>query len=335
MPSTWRDDTSECSDISLASTVESEPAEDYIVDCVVARRPDGDGDYEYLVRWEGYPEHRNTWEPVSSFLSEQAVKELWKERLQNERLGKTPPFDLDAWERDQYERQLAAERRKEERRKKRADKAAKAKRAINVPEKRKLDASPSGTHHPTKGRQSKRPVVLDESSDDDIPLVKSISRQPRLRDKTTDIPVSDLKESRPSTPSSSLFVPNSDLPHNPPPPKPRPIAKMIPLSQSTSAKEGKDGAPVVQPTQPKSIFQRSKPVPRERNPGPARSRAPRKQSSGHIRTNAELFRLLNATRGVSEEPSLEDLTFIDPKTGGQDMATHDALVRQKNLQQEQ
>ncbi|KAK8179410.1 hypothetical protein BC567DRAFT_208404 [Phyllosticta citribraziliensis] len=139
MASRWRDEDSECSDTSLASTQDSEPADDYTVECVVARRPDGDGDYEYLVRWEGYPEH--------SFASEQAVKELWRERLQAERRGKTPPFDLDGWERDQYDREAAAERRRAKRRKERARrKAAKSKRARLTPKKRKLDTS-SETHH--------------------------------------------------------------------------------------------------------------------------------------------------------------------------------------------
>ncbi|KAK8169617.1 hypothetical protein IWX90DRAFT_430427 [Phyllosticta citrichinensis] len=355
MASKWRDDDSECSDTSLASTQESEPADDYIVECVVARRPDGDGDYEYLVRWEGYPEHRNTWEPVSSFASDQAVKELWRERLQAERRGKTPPFDLDGWERDQYDREAAAERRRAKRRKERARReAAKSKRARLTPKKRKPDTS-SEAHRPTEKLSSKRRhVLLDDpsSSDDDIPLVKSTSRQPRSQDTRTDSPVSDLKDSRLSTPSSSLFLHSSDLPLNPPPhPKPRPVANMKPLSQPTSANQYQSGssnapsvqrpqpqptnAPAVQRSQPPPIFQRSKPFQRERNNGPSRPRGPRMQSSGRIQTNAELFRILNGQRNLNERLDLEALNFIDLKTGQDDTATHDALVRQRNLQKQQ
>lgn len=64
-------DSEEVSDedsISITSTAPSEQREEYPVEAIIAER-EVDGTIEYLVRWEGYPDERCTWEPQSSFQS--------------------------------------------------------------------------------------------------------------------------------------------------------------------------------------------------------------------------------------------------------------------------
>ncbi|KAK8220658.1 hypothetical protein IWZ01DRAFT_14692 [Phyllosticta capitalensis] len=340
MSPTWADDASDCSDISLTSTIESEPADDYDVDCIIARSPDDDGDFSYLVRWEGYPDHRNTWEPVESFASKEAVDQLWQERLEAEMAGRTPPFDVDAWQKDQNQRQIAKERRKEKRRQKRAKKrAGRLSIARNVPEKRIPSALSTVPDHPINKRRPR--AVVPDDSEDDIPLVKrrSTNSLPQLQDKPKPASFPSQAGPRPSTLSSSLDRPRPAPTSNPsqPPYKPRPVAKMVSSAQPSSSKAGgsiSGKAPAVQPAQPpQPFFQRSKP--HKPNPLLQRPRGPRKKSSGHIQTSAEVFRLINAPRYASPEPNLEDLNFIDPATGGQDKATNEHFARQKNLQQGQ
>ncbi|KAJ8654963.1 hypothetical protein O0I10_009359 [Lichtheimia ornata] len=61
------------------------PCDDiYVVDrdcCLMRVAP---GKYKYLVRWEGYREEDDTWEPESSFTNVHTIHDYWK------RLGEQP-----------------------------------------------------------------------------------------------------------------------------------------------------------------------------------------------------------------------------------------------------
>ena len=77
--------------VSLTSTVESEPQEQYDINKILAQWVI-DGEIEYLVSWKGYEEHRNTWEPPSSFNDSKTVRN-WQRRRRD-----SSPFDVKAWE---------------------------------------------------------------------------------------------------------------------------------------------------------------------------------------------------------------------------------------------
>ncbi|KAF2146018.1 uncharacterized protein K452DRAFT_355495 [Aplosporella prunicola CBS 121167] len=106
------------SDISLTSTVQSEPQDEYDVDCIVAETVTDDGDKRYLVKWQGYDHHRNTWEGLTSFNGRTPL-DNWEFSQTEIAKGLKEPFNVEEWEKGQ--RQLAEEsqRRKALRRTKR------------------------------------------------------------------------------------------------------------------------------------------------------------------------------------------------------------------------
>ncbi|KAA8909552.1 hypothetical protein FN846DRAFT_905556 [Sphaerosporella brunnea] len=71
----------------------------------------------YLVKWEGYPFHRCTWEPASSFDSE--TRQLIEDYKERKRKGQTDSTVADKFERAKSEHEAAQAERKERRRKKR------------------------------------------------------------------------------------------------------------------------------------------------------------------------------------------------------------------------
>lgn len=91
--------TDEEDDISITSTVPSEPAYEYTVDAVLAERSSENG-IEYLVRWEGYPVDRSTWEPEESFNDPQTLLD-WQKKKGLIEAGKRHPFDVASFERHQ------------------------------------------------------------------------------------------------------------------------------------------------------------------------------------------------------------------------------------------
>lgn len=91
------DETGACSDedsISLTSTAPSEPQEEYAVETIMAEK-DGDGTTYYLVKWEGYAEDRCTWEPASSFQSDDTLFD-WKTKKMRLARGLETPCDVEA-----------------------------------------------------------------------------------------------------------------------------------------------------------------------------------------------------------------------------------------------
>ena len=112
-------ESSEDDSISLASTVASTHAEDdvYEIETIVAEETI-DRVTWYLVKWKGYSEDRNTWEPEEQFNSDEIFKE-WKERQTRISRGREKPFDVEAWLERQVQLEQDAEKRKRRRQRRR------------------------------------------------------------------------------------------------------------------------------------------------------------------------------------------------------------------------
>ena len=112
-------ESSEDDSISLASTVASTHAEDevYEIETIVAEETI-DRDTWYLVKWKGYSEDRNTWEPEEQFNSDEIFEE-WKERQTRISRGQEKPFDVEAWLERQVQIEQDAEKRKRRRQRRR------------------------------------------------------------------------------------------------------------------------------------------------------------------------------------------------------------------------
>ena len=63
---------SEDDSISVTSTVQSDQRSEYDIEKVLAKQF-RDGEWKYLVRWEGYPDERCTWEPRSNFKADNII----------------------------------------------------------------------------------------------------------------------------------------------------------------------------------------------------------------------------------------------------------------------
>uniref|UniRef100_A0A914DL83 Chromo domain-containing protein n=1 Tax=Acrobeloides nanus TaxID=290746 RepID=A0A914DL83_9BILA len=53
----------------------------YVIDKILDKRLNDAGEEEYLVKWEGYDDSENTWEPRESFMVEDVIKEFEEKRL--------------------------------------------------------------------------------------------------------------------------------------------------------------------------------------------------------------------------------------------------------------
>lgn len=82
--------------VSINSTIPSEPREEYPLERVFAERING-GIKEFLVKWEGYPEERCTWETQSNFQDDDTLH-LWQARKMRIAKGLDKPYDVDALE---------------------------------------------------------------------------------------------------------------------------------------------------------------------------------------------------------------------------------------------
>ena len=83
-------------DVSVTSSVVSEMQDEYFLDKILAEKKTSDG-LRWLVRWEGYPEERSTWEPRSSFTSGEAFDDWQAQKMRIAR-GYDKPFDVAALE---------------------------------------------------------------------------------------------------------------------------------------------------------------------------------------------------------------------------------------------
>lgn len=105
--------------ISITSTAVSEQRETYLLEGIWAER-NNDGVMEYLVKWDGYPELRNTWETRESFQDEEdKTFKDWEEQKMRISRSYIKPFDVEAWEERWRTWQAATQKRKMHRRNKR------------------------------------------------------------------------------------------------------------------------------------------------------------------------------------------------------------------------
>ena len=114
--------------ISSNSTIPSEPKSQYSIDGgILAERLNYD-EKQYLVKWKGYDEHRNLWEPERSFQDSNTLKE-WRLKKARIDAGLEAPFDMKAC--DERVRQIweCIDRRKALRRSRRAVKEKRLERA--------------------------------------------------------------------------------------------------------------------------------------------------------------------------------------------------------------
>lgn len=110
-------DVSDDDSISITSTAASEEREEYPVEAIIAERKI-DGSTEYLVRWEGYPDERCTWEPETSFQNEDTLLD-WKTQEMRVSRGLATSCDVDALLDRVEDWVQTSERRKSRRRAKR------------------------------------------------------------------------------------------------------------------------------------------------------------------------------------------------------------------------
>lgn len=107
-PSDMTDDDS----ISITSTPASEVRDEYVVEGIIAER-DNDGTTEYLVRWEGYPDERCTWETRSNFHEDTMLD--WETQKMRVSRGYAQPCDVEALL-DRVEEWIASTRQRKSRR---------------------------------------------------------------------------------------------------------------------------------------------------------------------------------------------------------------------------
>ncbi|MCJ1474972.1 hypothetical protein MMC13_003632 [Lambiella insularis] len=100
--------------VSLNSTLPSEPRETYPLEAILAERV-SNGVKEYLVKWEGYPDYRCTWETRSNFQDDSTLPE-WKQQRIRVKERKAKPFDVQALESRVEEWIAETQRRKARRR---------------------------------------------------------------------------------------------------------------------------------------------------------------------------------------------------------------------------
>ncbi|KAI4138751.1 MAG: hypothetical protein L6R39_006634 [Caloplaca ligustica] len=99
--------------ISLTSTVKSNHSENkrYEIEAIRWEAEDSEGTTRYLVKWKGYGEFRDTWEPVEQFDDEQTILD-WRDRKMRIARGLVQPFDMDAWIRECKRHGAETKRRK-------------------------------------------------------------------------------------------------------------------------------------------------------------------------------------------------------------------------------
>lgn len=63
-------------------------SEQYTVEKIVDKRYDAKGNVEYLLKWNGYDDKDNTWEPVSNLECPKLIEAFEAERAKQERENK-------------------------------------------------------------------------------------------------------------------------------------------------------------------------------------------------------------------------------------------------------
>jgi Chromo (CHRromatin Organisation MOdifier) domain len=94
-------------DISITSTISDEERE-YEVEEVVYQLSNEEGVMLYLVKWAGYDDVENTWEPETSFIDPSTLED-WGKKQDAISRGLEPEFDIEAWNKRKSEYEAANE----------------------------------------------------------------------------------------------------------------------------------------------------------------------------------------------------------------------------------
>ncbi|CAG8574882.1 6928_t:CDS:2 [Diversispora eburnea] len=65
-------------DDDLANTSLDE--DEYIVEKIISHRRKLNGEYQYFLKWKGYPDEESSWENESNIYSEEIIQEYWNKR---------------------------------------------------------------------------------------------------------------------------------------------------------------------------------------------------------------------------------------------------------------
>lgn len=170
-------------DLSSTSTVMSEMKEEYPLEKILAERLTENGP-EWLVKWEGYPDERSTWEAKTSFTTDEPLFDWQAQKMRIDR-GYEKPYDVAALEARMNGIEEARAIRKARRRAKRL------RLGISV--------SPDESNYESSEEA--------EESDDEVPLERPIrSRQGSLRQRRSSLEgfvVEDDQNVRKATKSNS------------------------------------------------------------------------------------------------------------------------------------
>ncbi|MCJ1382699.1 hypothetical protein MMC17_005812 [Xylographa soralifera] len=112
-----REASDDDSSLSVNSTIPSEPRGEYPLEGILAERV-SNGVKEFLVKWEGYPEERSTWETESNFHNDTTIPE-WEHQKMRIKRKLDKPFDVSALETRVEEWVAETKQRKTRRRAKR------------------------------------------------------------------------------------------------------------------------------------------------------------------------------------------------------------------------
>ena len=167
-------------DVSVTSTVPSEPESEHEVETILTERTLGDeGETLYLVKWAGYPIERCTWEPAESF-SGQETFEDWDRKKEAIADGKRPAFDLERWERHLTAVEAAREQRKRRREAKRKGLGVSEVQAEAAKEKKRADAASSAGSLPPAAPAGLPPASANLPSKPPPPVTREVPPRPPM-----------------------------------------------------------------------------------------------------------------------------------------------------------
>ena len=175
--------------ISVTSTRLSEPQQEYFVEAVLAERTSSGGKTKYLVKWEGYPEERCTWEKAANFSSEKSLQD-WEHQKMRIKRGLDKPYNVSALEKKVERIEEESEKRKGRRRAKRL------RLGIPLPPEKKVDERPSEEDSSEEESSSEGG---DEHSDRSSPRKRKESSHDFRKDGLLGFVISDSEGSEPKS----------------------------------------------------------------------------------------------------------------------------------------
>ena len=116
-PTQFGDDDEDDDDISITSTPQSEPQDEYEVEDILAEK-EIHGRTMYLVKWAGYSKYRSNWEPEESFCQPQILKD-WAAKKEAIAQKKETAIDVESLLEKILAIEAATTLRKQRRKKKR------------------------------------------------------------------------------------------------------------------------------------------------------------------------------------------------------------------------